>query len=214
MGEVCYLCGSTKDMTRDHIPPEGFFPPDAKENLITVPCCFRCNNSFTLDDEATRLWLASCRPASDQAKWIWENKVLDTLARSPKLKAHIQQHVKVTYVPTPTGLRAKWTISFPVDRWKPFAIRICKGLLRKFHPNYDYSKAGFLMRLCNPESKEDSQLLSQVLPCLYGDSRGKSVFKFWHGLNSDNPNEGIIVLLFYEASCWLVSFGHDDRYNA
>ena len=209
----CYLCGSSQNITRDHIPPEGFFPPDSKQNLITVPCCRKCNDSYKLDDQATRLWLASCRLCSDQAKWIWENKVQATLASSPKLKANIQKHIKVTPIQTPSGVHQKWTISFPQDRWKRFAIRICKGLLTHFHPDYDHSNAGFLMRLCDPFSETDNKLLKEVTDAMPGDSRGGTVFRFWHGLNVDNPDEGVIVLLFYQGVCWLVSFGHGERYR-
>ncbi len=42
-------------MTRDHIPPQNLFPRPRPSDLITVPCCAKCNKSFELDDEYFRL---------------------------------------------------------------------------------------------------------------------------------------------------------------
>src|SRR5260221_7991451 len=84
--DKCYLCGSTKNLTRDHVPPEGFFPPPKPTNLITLPCCEDCHRPLSLQDEAFRLWVASVANASDAGLWILRNRVIgSSFKRSPKL---------------------------------------------------------------------------------------------------------------------------------
>ena len=47
----CVYCGTTGDITADHVPPECLFEPPLPNNLITVPACRRCNQRFGRDDE-------------------------------------------------------------------------------------------------------------------------------------------------------------------
>ena len=58
----CVYCGSRKRLTDDHIPPKGLFPKPRPSNLITVPCCRKCNESASKDDEYFRAMLS------------WENR--------------------------------------------------------------------------------------------------------------------------------------------
>jgi hypothetical protein len=65
----CYLCGvpvrkyklkpgekhPSDELTLDHIPPIGLFPKPRPANLITVPCCFKCNNKHSGFDERLRI---------------------------------------------------------------------------------------------------------------------------------------------------------------
>ena len=81
----CYICGSTADLTDDHIPPKSFFPIGQRENLFTADCCKDCHRRLSMDDEAARLWLSSAASASLAGKWIWHNEAFPSLQRKPKL---------------------------------------------------------------------------------------------------------------------------------
>jgi hypothetical protein len=52
--ELCIYCQTEPATTRDHAPPKCLFGRPLPENLITVPCCSRCNASFAKDDEYFR----------------------------------------------------------------------------------------------------------------------------------------------------------------
>jgi hypothetical protein len=52
--KACIYCGSREDLTFDHIPPKLFLASPYPNNLITVPACLPCNQSFQKDDEYTR----------------------------------------------------------------------------------------------------------------------------------------------------------------
>ncbi len=57
--DVCIYCGTTGHITNDHIPPKLLLERPYPENLLTVPACFPCNQSFQKDDEYTRAILCS-----------------------------------------------------------------------------------------------------------------------------------------------------------
>jgi hypothetical protein len=90
MEEECYLCGKkaseTPDgrLTRDHIPPKNLFPPPLPEDLITVPCCYECNNAAHKDDEYLR-FLSGLYNTSAMGKQIWKEKVVGSTLRTGRL---------------------------------------------------------------------------------------------------------------------------------
>jgi hypothetical protein len=51
---ACIYCGTDKDLTRDHVPPRLFFAKPYPINLVTIPACHDCNQSFQANDEYTR----------------------------------------------------------------------------------------------------------------------------------------------------------------
>lgn len=55
---ICAYCGESGNLTRDHIPPKGLFAKPLPHDLITVPCCLKCNNSPSKDDEYFKLALS------------------------------------------------------------------------------------------------------------------------------------------------------------
>jgi hypothetical protein len=52
--QLCIYCGVEKAATVDHIPPRLLLDKPYPADLLTVPACFRCNQSFQKDDEYTR----------------------------------------------------------------------------------------------------------------------------------------------------------------
>jgi len=202
--KLCYLCGSTQNLTRDHIPPGGFFPTPRPKNLITVPCCLACNNDFSKDDEAVRLWLSAHIDRSQSGERIWEERILKkTFYRSPALIEQLRVTLKDTHLMTSSG--AIDAVSYEVDgkRIKRFMIRITKGLLTHYFPDYDYTDAVFESHpiTCNPE---DNELLNQIRSLLKYDSRGDDVFQFRFGL-TDTKLSGLWLWVFYGATLFLVT---------
>jgi hypothetical protein len=55
--EKCVYCGTDKNLTVDHVPPQLLLPQPYPQNLITVPACFPCNQSFQKDDGYLRTML-------------------------------------------------------------------------------------------------------------------------------------------------------------
>lgn len=81
--EKCVYCGTDKDLTVDHVPPKLLVAQPYPENLITVPACFPCNQSFQKDDEYLRTMLCiDVRASSNGAAQSNLAAVLRSLQRS------------------------------------------------------------------------------------------------------------------------------------
>ncbi len=102
----CYLCNKPNPMTRDHVPPKGFFPVPGPTNLITLPCCESCNNSYSLDDEAMRVWLSSALGRSSAGEWIENYKAIPRIIkRSPAFGAKLLTQMEDILVTDEVGDR-------------------------------------------------------------------------------------------------------------
>lgn len=183
--DKCYLCGSTENLTRDHVPPEGFFPPPKPTNLITLPCCENCHWPLSLQDEAFRLWVASVANASDAGLWILRNRVIgSSFKRSPKLFANVRKFAAMRQLRLPGKTVTVPTLAIPQGRAKIVLIRITKGLLTYFHPDYDLSRDEFKVFCPSPVPKNQATIFSLMQACKH-DSRGNGVFDFWHNITMD-----------------------------
>ena len=56
-GTECVYCGDPAE-DWDHVPPKCLFSKSNRHNLIRVPACIKCNNSFAKDDEYFRQMLS------------------------------------------------------------------------------------------------------------------------------------------------------------
>ncbi|MXY32976.1 MAG: HNH endonuclease [Boseongicola sp. SB0664_bin_43] len=103
----CVYCGSTEQTTDDHVPPKSLFPKPRPSNLITVPCCRKCNHSASKDDEYFRSMLAMRNDAGEHSE---AQKVLPAVFRSLRrtegsgFTKKLLQNVTPVDVRTPAGL--------------------------------------------------------------------------------------------------------------
>ncbi|MEN6473262.1 MAG: hypothetical protein ABFD81_04545 [Syntrophaceae bacterium] len=203
----CYLCGATENITRDHIPPEGFFIPPLPDNLITVPCCYSCNDSYKKDDEAARTFFSAYRWQSAKGMWVWKNKVVNsTFKRSPKLKANIRKSLLHVPVQTDQGVEIMPAILFPEDRLNRWLIRITRGLLFKFYPDIDSSDMYFEVDQITPSQ----ELADTMYATMTYDERGNGIFRFWRAVVSDEINcPGMWSYVFYDGMCFSVAHSKD-----
>jgi len=102
----CIYCGSNVNMTVDHIPPKNLFS-NPRPQLITVPCCKKCNLSFSKDDEYLRLQLSlrhDVFPHADvQKNWESINHGLQRASR-PGLKMQLLNNMMLVDVKTSAGI--------------------------------------------------------------------------------------------------------------
>ena len=111
---------------------------------------------------------------------------------------------------TPAGEVEVPIIGITVNRATPFIIRLTKGLLRHFHPDYDYTDTPFRVINLAPKPKHFA-FFAKLTPLLQCDERGEGVFRFWRGFARDVPDSGVWVYLFYDAACFVVY--HGQRYR-
>lgn len=80
----CYMCDA-EGTTREHVPPDCFFPKGYRENLMTVPSCPNHNTKNSKDVEYVRNIIVTHFATNDLARGHFRNKALRSFERSPKL---------------------------------------------------------------------------------------------------------------------------------
>ena len=203
LSDACYLCGSTTDLTRDHLPPKGFFPRPLPQNMITVACCQTCNRSWQQDDEAVRAFLSLAIDRSPAGDAIWEQRVIPgTVARSPRFRESMLARVQNFAVATPFGIEVLPAFEPPQERLERFMVRLTKGFLRFYYRDYDYGSSIFSVRHI-PSTEQNLQMLEDGLIGTRYDERGDGVIRYRYGL-SDTRLSGLWFYMFYDAVWFLV----------
>src|SRR5258708_15070452 len=97
-----------------------------------------------MDDEAMRVWLAAAASRSAIGDWIWRERVVNrTFRRSPALRASFAQSL-VRVLEERNGIQfPAAAITIPDERADRYLVRIAKGLLTNFYPEFDYSTHSF-----------------------------------------------------------------------
>jgi len=147
-----------------------------------------------------RVWLAAAANRSAIGDWIWSERVVGgTFQNSPALRASFAQSA-VRVLVERNGIQFPATaITIRPERADPYLVRIVKGLLTDFYPEFDYSAQSFEVDQITPTADNLRELESKFA---YGE-RGQGVFRFYHGVVSDPPM-GFWFLIFYDWACFLV----------
>lgn len=197
----CYLCNSTKNLTKDHIPPKNLFPFPKPANLITVWCCKECNGKFSLIDESFRVFTSSVINRSKSGEWIWNNKVMESsFKRSPKLK---QATIKslITIQAEINGIKVQESgITYPVEKTKEYLVRLTKGFTRYFNPEIDYSHAKFEVSKIIP----NQQIIDMLYQKFFYVEKGNGVFRMWRMFVKDMGVKSVWVYVFYDGLMFMI----------
>ena len=203
----CYLCRSKENLTRDHVPPKNLFPGLLPSNLITVPCCRACNESFCKIDEQFRVFVSTPANASETGKAVMRQNVFGgSLKKSPALKQQMRKGVFKGTMMTNLGLMTVPLITIDRRLFDPFFIRLTKGMLATFYPDIDYSDLKFVVTQLNQFGAGHSTFKA-ITSLLTADQRGDGVFRFWHGIALDQRNAGAWIYQFYDAALFMVKHG-------
>lgn len=199
----CIYCGSSDNITDDHVPPKNLFPKPRPSNLITVPSCKQCNSSFSKDDEYFRSMLVSCEPVHDDenAKKIFES-VLRSLRRSEAkgFNKQIQESLSSIDIMSPGGIFLKKApaIKFDAKRIKSTATRIAKGLFyvitgQSFSESYEISVAFQDGYLQPPKGFIQEFQGYWITPITIGDN----VFTYTYAQSNEDSNAMVFLYVFY-----------------
>lgn len=199
--KLCYLCGSGENLTRDHIPPKNLFPPPKPTDLITVWCCKKCNEKFSLIDESFRVFTSSVINRSKSGEWIWNNKVMgSSFKRSPKLKLATIKSL----VPLQTeisGLMVQETgMTYPIKKTKEYLVRLTKGFTKYFNPEIDYSNAKFKVNNIIP----NSGIINMLYQKFFYVEKGNGVFRMWRMFEKDMGAKSVWVYVFYDGLMFMI----------
>jgi hypothetical protein len=147
-----------------------------------------------------RVWLAAAANRSAIGDWIWRERVVSgTFQHCPALRASFAQSV-VRVLVEQNGIQfAADAVTIPDERADRYFVRIAKGLLTHFYPEFDYSAQLFEVDHIIPTADNLGMLASKFAY----DERGQGVFRFFREVVSDPPI-GFWVLFFYDWACFMV----------
>jgi hypothetical protein len=208
---ACIYCGSSENLTDDHIPPKNLFPEPRTSDLITVPACQGCNKSYEKDDEYFRVALTVIAESLNPvARDLWLTKVVGgTLRRSPAMKYTLLETLRHTEFRTPAGVIVGRGQTFRIkgNRVNRVVRRIVSALHWLHHGAVPSGDVEMIVAM-SPDLERPG-LVDRLVPFLLGGQpmrqTGAGVFRYAFDRDEEIPAAGAWLLVFYSAVAFLVT---------
>jgi len=199
----CIFCGSSEDMTVDHIPPKALFPEPRPSNMLTVPCCKRCNELFSKDDEYFRTVLVShASVCSDPNVQAVNEKLIRSMSRpeAAAMASAIRKSLHVVDVTSRGGIYLGISPAMRVsaDRINHITVRIARGL---FYITHDYPVPMRYEVTCVFKDAAFSMPEEFIAPWRgfwkQPVTIGENIFSYSYALCVDDSNGMLFIYWFY-----------------
>jgi hypothetical protein len=210
---VCVYCGQTRELDRDHVPPENLFPKPRPSNLVTVPSCLVCNKRFSSDDEYFRTVISlTLDPIEDPRLQQIVDKALRSFTRSEGvgLARSILGTIKNVELRGPSGLyygRAD-TYSVDLERVRRTCNRIVRGLYYKEMgyrlPTDAFTHSEVVRPITDPRILDSNLENIQLVANQPAKSIGTNLFFYKYLIAGDDPSASLWLLNFYHKILVLV----------
>lgn len=210
MGMKCVYCVNADAETKDHVPPKGIFATDNRDDMIRVPACFNCNNSFSKDDDWL-LQLIATNAEFQEFPGIGEvtDRGFRAVSRPESrglLESFVANFTEVElWANAASGSDGIYignapAIQFDGDRFKMIISRIVRGLFwhetRRVLPE-DHAVYNFrLVKQTNHDAQDSIDRVFQSGQ-LTIRSIGGGAFEYGYHIIFDAPNISMWVLRFY-----------------
>ncbi len=198
----CIYCGYEGFITRDHIPPQCFFPEPRPSNLITVPCCKKCHTKWSNDDEYFRAVIVSSINVDHDSNAQKINQALLRSMKNPNKKGFasmIRQSLAEVEVKTPSGIYLGKTPAIKVDkkRFDSVAKRILKGLY--FYEKGHSIPKGYEVHNYFSQFAPDRSLMEILKTGRWSQPKiiGDNIFGYCYAVAEDNANIVVFQSKFY-----------------
>lgn len=222
--DYCVYCGSTKELTNDHIPPKALFAKPRPSNLITVRSCRSCNGGASKDDEYFRLMISMRNDTGDHPA-VRKNLPLIYRSLEKPSKKGFQRALFGSMgeieIVTPSGFYLGTTQGYDVDlsRLDRVAARIATGLFfhefgKRLPPEFHvsaYSVDGFSR--ANQKTKSSISDILNKTKCSEPNVFGDGVFAYWFKQVKECDTTSVWVLEFYEQIQFLCSIVPNHKEN-
>ncbi len=203
--KLCCFCGSSENITRDHIPPKNLFLKPLPTNLITIPSCKSCNEDTSLDDEYFRICVSTQGYNDVVGKKIWDEKVVDSsFRRSKKLRNEIKESQMKINVKTKGGLYLGNldALTYDSKRINNILIKICKGLIYFDSPDIDLMKISVNVIGLTKKDKKLEDIVNKIKSKSIGNN---NEFIYWSSISSDDRYTSFWIFMFYNNTIFSVS---------
>jgi hypothetical protein len=195
----CAYCGRAAT-TRDHVPSRKFFPAPRPSDLITVPCCGRCNQGFSDDEEYFLIRVlanASVRGPEAAAVLRQRFSAVWTPRRIRAIEKLVTETTSVA-VHSPAGVYLGHAPGFEMDLapCRRVVEKIVRGLY--FHEFGHRVPAGMLVvGLFEPDPTVLQHPVAQALLQTAPRIRGGTVFEYRTQCSQDNEDAALFFMLFF-----------------
>ncbi|CAN5670690.1 hypothetical protein BH20ACI4_BH20ACI4_21770 [soil metagenome] len=213
--ERCYMCNDITT-TKEHVPPESFFPVGHRENLITVPSCEKHNNKNSEDVEYVGFFIHSFINSNMVAGKQFP-KVLRAFNRRPNLIDLVYGDQKTINLLNGTNL---FTIAVDKPRFRKVIKAIAYGLYFHYFKKPYYGDFIVWATDLTGEIKSISEEL-ELLKIKSGFTQlNYTSLKMPHPsvfncrIDQDNPENFIFEFQFYESfQTHLISLPFYQKWN-
>ncbi len=121
----CIFCLSTENITREHAVSRNLFPDDyfkgRTEDLIIVPTCRTCNQSYSHHEELFRTFLITLSSGEESSipDNILKGKIKRSMEKAPGKAANLLKKMAPAYITYQDGTRIpKALLHISEDDWK------------------------------------------------------------------------------------------------
>lgn len=204
--DKCYLCDifahDTPEgkLTRDHIPPKGLFPNPRPPNLITVPCCYACNQAFHTQDEKLRLFVSAGCNRDLTGDHIWKQKVIPNTIKPGRQRGLVKKMISSAMLvrsPSKHGKPDKVYVQIPREEIQGALIRTVKGLLYTYYPTVQRNDLTYKLYPIG-QFTSISEIESRSGPLKCRGEIGDGVFQYWGDVIPSEPTAGLWIIRFYK----------------
>ncbi len=129
LDNMCSYCGD-KPETRDHVPSRILLNDPFPENLPVVPCCLKCNQDFSLDEEYFACALECVLHGTSEIEKLEREKVKSILLRKETLRQRIENSFILQ--------NGNKFLQIESDRMKNVIVKLAKG-----HAKFENSEPQF-----------------------------------------------------------------------
>lgn len=195
----CIFCGVAAD-TREHVPPKQFFKGIPEKDLITVPSCKKCNQSFQSDEDFFRqFWVSMLMGRAPRAKEIALNEMARAILRRPALAWRMFSQMRPINRYTPSGVLIEQATLYhitPEDRARINRVvdKTIRGLFfKEFGRTIDFD---WIVKInwITPQMEQE-----QNLPALAATMR-------WNVIREDTFAYGVSSVPDTNQSIWFLDF--------
>lgn len=128
---MCSYCGEQPPQTRDHVPSKILLDEPYPEDLPVVPCCIKCNQDFSMDEEYFACFIECALHGTAEVDKLKRGKIKAILLRKEPLRKRMEN----AFVEND----GKKFIKLEEDRVQSVLIKLAKGHLKfeNSEPIYD-----------------------------------------------------------------------------
>lgn len=202
----CIYCGSSDRLTVDHIPPKLFLGRPYPENLITVPACLTCNQSFQKDDEYTRTVALLDVRASDNRDAQTKTAANTRSLQRPNAKAFVEYLARQSMSTTilgAHGLPLGRVIELDQTRVNATGSRLIRGLHfnetgESLSPHMVRTAAKMGLRADDPDTLEFARVYSK-----FSERKNREIGTAFSYVAGFAPGISVWLMLLYDCLAWI-----------